>query len=414
VPIGSALIDAAHVPPLLRLPGETVRLRYSLVCTPRGDGRPCAGSGSVYARAGGADFRPLPLARDEDSKDGRYYADVTPDIAGSPDGFAYYAVLRDDVTGARVTVPSGGAAAPHESLTLRAPVTIELGPHPFGDTRAPSAKVVEAAWGSDPDDVGLAGSRELGFSGPPSFDVGPDGVVDVLDPINRRVVRWRQHHVDDIPLDVPPGLSDFTAAADGGFDVLEPAGVLRHFRADGRPAWSQKLADRTWARLDHGPRGPVVFQDPAEQWLPAADASLPLSRSAQAHAAQNGRPLANGHELLVDRVGVSELRIAETAGRSILRSWRITSATPLGEVQLAEPEGNRVVVVTRAYTDDRDEFLVLVLDRDGLAARFAVDSASFTETAPLARFRLASGALYRLRTTPAGMSIDRFDLEVPR
>jgi hypothetical protein len=55
-----------------------------------------------------------------------------------------------------------------------------------------------------------------------------------------------------------------------------------------------------------------------------------------------------------------------------------------------------------------------LLDRDGLAARFSVASDSWTETAPLARFRFARGALYRLRTTPAGMSIDRFDLEVPQ
>jgi hypothetical protein len=46
--------------------------------------------------------------------------------------------------------------------------------------------------------------------------------------------------------------------------------------------------------------------------------------------------------------------------------------------------------------------------------RFSVASDSWTETAPLARFRLARGALYRLRTTPAGAFVDRFDLEVPQ
>jgi hypothetical protein len=118
--------------------------------------------------------------------------------------------------------------------------------------------------------------------------------------------------------------------------------------------------------------------------------------------------------LLVDRVGDGELRVAQLRGNGLLRSWRVTSATPLGEVQLAEPHGNGVVVVTHAYTDDRDEFLVLVLGDRGLAERFAVASDSWTETAPLARFRLAHGALYRLRTTPAGAFVDRFDLEVPQ
>ena len=414
-PAGLALIDAAHVPPLLRLPGEPVRLRYSLVCTPRDDGRACDGSGTVYVRAGVAgQFQPLSLVRGDESKDGRYYVDVPPEIAASPDGFSYYAVLHDDTTGAGVTVPTGGAEAPQLSLPLSDPVPVALGRHEFGDTRAPSAQVVDAAWGSGPDDVGLAGSRELGFSGPSSFDVEPDGTVDLLDSVNQRVVRWRQHQVDRVPVAVQPGLADFAAESNGGFDVLEPPGLLRRLRADGTPVWAQKLADRTWAKLEQGASGPVVFQDPAEQWVPMADDAGPLSRSAQARAAHNGKQLANGHELLVDRVGESELRVAETAGRSVLRSWRITSDTPLGEVQLAEPEGNRVLVVTRAYTDDTDEFVVLLLDRAGVAARFAVDSASWTETAPLARFRLAHGRLYRLRTTPGGMSIDRFDLEVPQ
>ena len=59
-------------------------------------------------------------------------------------------------------------------------------------------------------------------------------------------------------------------------------------------------------------------------------------------------------------------------------------------------------------------FVVLVLGSYGLVQRFSVASGSWTETAPLARFRLARGRLYRLRTTPAGAFVDRFDLEVPR
>jgi hypothetical protein len=141
---------------------------------------------------------------------------------------------------------------------------------------------------------------------------------------------------------------------------------------------------------------------------------VPLTRAAQARAARDGRPLTGGHELVVEHAGTGELRIAETAGRSVLRSWRIVSETPLGEVQLAEPRGDAIVVVARVYTDDRDEFVVLVLDRDGLAGNFSVASDSWTETAPLARFRLAAGGLYRLSTTPTGTAVDRFDLEVPQ
>ena len=73
-----------------------------------------------------------------------------------------------------------------------------------------------------------------------------------------------------------------------------------------------------------------------------------------------------------------------------------------------------MIVVTKTYADDRDEFVVLILDRTGLAESFSVASGSWTETAPLARFRLSPAGLYRLRTTESGVSIDRFDLEVPR
>jgi hypothetical protein len=73
----AALIEAAHVPPLLTLRGEAVRLRYAIVCAPRDDGLPCHGSGTVYMRtAQSGPFRALALRREEDSNEGRYYADV--------------------------------------------------------------------------------------------------------------------------------------------------------------------------------------------------------------------------------------------------------------------------------------------------------------------------------------------------
>ena len=404
---GPALIDVTHVPPVLTVRGEPVRLRYGLVCTPRDDGLPCNGSGTVYARAGRTGiFHAFPLQRGDESKDGRYFLDLPESLAGSPDGFSYYAVLHDDATGATVTVPSGGADAPQISLPLGDPETVALGRHVFGNTREPDANAAHASWGSGADDVGLAGSRELGLTGPSSFDVEPDGTVDMLDSVNDRVVRWHGGSRQRIPLDGPLELADFAAEPDGSFDVLDERSTLRRYRRDGTQKWAQKLADRTWAKLG---AGASVLQQPSEQWMPVADNGTPLTRVEQkreAHTANRG--------LLVDRVRESELRIAQLRGNAPLSSWRITSDTALGEVQLAEPLGKGVVVVTRAYTDDRDEFVVLVLGDRGLAGRFSVASSSWTETAPLARFRLARGSLYRLRTTESGAFVDRFDLEVPQ
>jgi hypothetical protein len=401
------VVDATHVPPALTVPGEPIRLRYGLVCAPRDDALPCDGSGTVFLRAGqSGPFRPYPLRRGEESKDGRYFLDVPTAIADSPGGFSYYAVLRDDASGATVSLPSGAADAPQVSVPLGDATEVALGRHAFGETRAPSTGVAAAGWGSGPGEVGLAGSRELGFTGPSSFDVEADGTVDVLDSVNGRIQRWSRGRHDAVPLGRPAELADFAAEPEGSFDVLDPDDTLRRYGPDGSERWAQRLRDRTWAKLD---RGGEVLQEPSEQWTPLAANGTPLPQAEQSRAAR-----AQHHGLLVDRVGEGELRIAQLHGRAPVRSWRIRSETPLGEVQLAEPDGNGVVIVTHVYTDARDEFVVLVLDDHGVAQRFSVAADSWTETAPLARFRLERGSLYRFRTTPAGAFVDRFDLEVPQ
>ena len=78
----------------------------------------------------------------------------------------------------------------------------------------------------------------------------------------------------------------------------------------------------------------------------------------------------------------------------------------------AEPQGGNLVVVARVYSDEHDEFLVLVLGPKGLVHSFAVDSADWAETAPVSRFRLVGRALYRLGSSPSTVFVDRFDLEV--
>ena len=127
-----------------------------------------------------------------------------------------------------------------------------------------------------------------------------------------------------------------------------------------------------------------------------------------------GRPLMNGLALVVERRGAAEIRIAEIVGNAVVRGWRIAGATPLGEVQLAEPLGNRIVLVAKTYSEDRSEDIVLVLDRTGIVQTFSVDPHEWAESAPLARFRLDGSSLYQLGSAPSGAFVDRFDLEVQR
>jgi hypothetical protein len=420
--LGNAFVDGAHVPPALTRRGEPITLRYAIVCTPRADLRPCDGSGDVHVRRGqsGA-FQTIPLLRGDDSKHGRYFAEVPEAIASAPEGFSYYAVLRDDATGATTNLPAGGADAPQRSLPLPDPVTVQLDGDDFGRPTSVGRRVVTTTWGSDRNQLGLAGSKELGFVGPASFDVQPDGDVLVLDQVNRRVVRWSHGRAADAtPADVAGTLADLATDPDGSFYVLEPptrdvAGPrLEAFTPAGALRWSQPLAQRTWSKLVHGPNGPLVQAQPAEQWLPLARDGAPVAAAAQVRGAELGRALGAGRELVVDRVGTSELRIAETAGHVLRRSWIVTSAIPLGEVQLAEPYSGGALVVVRRYTDSADDFVALVLAPSGLRRRFAIDSAGWAETAPLARFRLSGSALYQLGSTATGAYVGRFDLEVAR
>ena len=145
--------------------------------------------------------------------------------------------------------------------------------------------------------------------------------------------------------------------------------------------------------------------------MPVAAAGSPVGPDGQRRGGRAGRLHGGGIEVIV--LGHSnEIRVALVGSAGVHRSWRITSETKLAEVQLAEPLGNHLVVVTRVYSDDRDQFVVLVLDRSGVRRTFALESAEWAESAPLARFRLVGSSLFQLGSTPAGVFVDRFDLEV--
>jgi hypothetical protein len=400
-------LEASHVPRALTLPGEPATLRYAIVCAPREDGRPCAGSGEVYMRAGQAgSYERIPLVRGDDSSEGRYFAEVPPALASSRTGFSYYAVLHDDASGASVTVPAGGAAAPDRSLPLGDATQVDLGRTSSALLADADTRVLHASWGSEPGAGGagrLAGAR-----------IRRPGLVRRRRGRNRhaprsgeracRAVGSRARRDGDARGERRPGRLRRRARRDDGRPrAAEPSDsrpLLRSFRGDGTARWTQRLADRTGQSSRSGPRADVL-QQPSEQWLPAAEQGTALDRGAQAARGRPGRPLAHGREVVVDRVGSSELRIAELAGNAVVRSWRVTSETPLGEVQLAEPRGNELVVVLKTYTEVRAEYVVLALRQRGAAERFSVEPSEWAESAPLARFRLAGSSLYQLGSTAA-------------
>ena len=420
-PATRGVLDVTHSPTLLRAPDDPEGLVYEAHCAPAGVEDPeaeCDVAGSVFVRApGSGSFRQLQLVRSEDSGV-RLEAQVPRSLLGEA-SFEYFAVVSSPDAKASVTVPAGGAAAPTVSRRLGRAVPVSLGRHPFAGARAPGKRVAKAPWGNGALEAGLEGGRTSGPIGTSSFDVDDAGAVVVLDHAHRKLLRWGPASLGPVrvPISVNGTIADIAMASDGSYYVLETTSrekrnpLVRRFDADGRELEAIETAERGPAQIRMGPDGPLVLSRPSHHWMPALISGAPASPGAQRRRGRDARTLPSGTEVVVQRVG-NEVRLATLAGGSLTRSWRITSDTSLGEVQLAEPVGGRFVTVVRVYTESSDEFAVLLLDRRGLVSRTTVSPSEWAEGAPLGRFRLAGASLYRLGTSPAGVFVDRFDLEV--
>jgi hypothetical protein len=416
-----SLLEATHLPPLLVMSGEPVSLAFDVHCAQAGVEDPeqsCRLSGSLFVRGASAGpFRELALAEDDAAGLRRVDAAVPDVVAHDPKGFEYYAEIEASGSGDRVRVPAGADAAYHTYVARNA-VAVELPPRPFGSVRRGS-RVISARWGDGPLQVGLESGPNADPIGASSFDVDASGTVVLLDEAHRRALRFAPtaHVPEVIPLAIDGHLADLTIDENESMDVLEsvapPGGgpFVRRFDRAGRSLGAVETAERSPSQIRMGPNGPVVLEHPSHLWVPVAANGVSLRPADQLRHGRVGHPLRSGAEVVVHRT-VNELRLALVSRGRIQTSWRIASPAHLGEVQLAEPLDDRLVVVVRAYDEHSDEFRVLVLDRRGPVQQFAVESADWAETAPLSRFRLIGGSLYQLGSDPAGAFVDRYDLEV--
>jgi hypothetical protein len=418
-----AVFDATHLPPLLRVSPGSVELAYDVHCATSSDETGEAGcdvGGTLFVRAAGDDsFTPLALERRSHDGVRQLVATVPQPVASAAPGFEYYAALEALELKQRLVVPEGGPAAPHVSRRLEGSVEVDLGRHAFGDLRRSGVRVASASWGDGPADVGLEPGRNLTPIGASAFDVDPRGNVLVLDQVHRRVLRFTRGTAKPaaIPVSVNGTLADLVSADDGTLYVLEttaPPGnnpKVRRFDDGGRELEAIETAERAPSQIRIGVQGPVVLGGSSHHWLPIMVSGTPATPGEQATRGRAGRRFRGGVEVVVFR-HENEVRVALVSGTTVIRSWRLTSDSPLAEVQLAEPVGQRLVLVVRAHDGARDEFAVLVLGRSGLVDHFAVGTADWAETAPLGRFRLVGHSLYRLGSTAAAAFVDRFDLEV--
>jgi hypothetical protein len=405
VPENASPGEILHTPPLLVPAGEPVDINFDAVC-PQGDepGADCERSGSLFVRADGeTSFAELPLEED----DGMLGAVVPAPYSGGT-GFDYYARL--DVDGTALTLPEGAAEAPQHAWTLRDWTTVDLGDEDFGSTRAPDSVALDLGWGNGPGSVGLDSGPEQARIGPSAFDVLPDGSLVVLDQVNRRLLVGRSDGTRELPVEFEGGEGDLAVGSDGTVYVLDVTAspVVRSYAADGDPVAITALAAKSADMLRAGPGGPLVHAYPSEMWLPTGAGRPPLSMDAQLTAARPERAV--GSAGVVVSASPAAARFALVSGARVLDAWVVRSATGLGEVQLAEPYRDGLLVVVRVWDEKRAEFRVLRLTPTGLAESFAVERAEWAESASLSRFRLHGNVLYQLRSTQEGAQIATFEI----
>jgi len=405
----SPQFDVLYRPPTFVSRGTPTKLRYETVCPLTGPPKPgfCRPGGVLHVRrTGAAGFDAIPLTT---VRQGLATATV-PAAYSAGSGFEYYAELHVE-RGGSATVPRGGAAAPQRSWAIDHWTTVDLGRHEFGKTR-PGRAVVEAGWGKGPRKVGL--QRGVG---PSAFSVVPHVAIVVLDQLNRRLAVY--------PLGDPSrpryvrirflgGEGDLAIASDGTAYVLDGGNPRTHvpfvraYSRGLRPLAETRVAEAPSNRLAIGPTGAIVHA-PSEQWLPVGEGRRLLSPDEQERRALPARTLPDGRELVV-MASRAEARLALFGPRGAVASWRITSATPLGEVQLAEPDGRGLLVVLRVRTARRAEWQVLQLTGRGLAGSFSAQPVEWADAGSGARFRVSGRYLYELRSGRSSIEVARYRL----
>ena len=406
--------EILHTPPLLVPRGQAVELDFEVVCARSADepGAGCSPKGSVHLRGvGDQEYTDVPLVAD---RDGRLSATLGPDYTLGA-GFDYYVDIEDGRGGSQ-SLPPGGQDVPQHVWTVSAETTVDLKAHVFGGTRAPGRIVARAEWGRGDRELGLDSGPEQARIGPSAFDVGADGSLVVLDQVNQRLAVYPSvGSPRHLPIPFDGGEGDVAVGGDGTIYVLDDGGgmtptpVVRSFDGDGWPIAGTPIAEPVADMIRIGPDGPVVHSYPSELWYPTGSARPPLSPTRQAELARPGRAVARGAEVLVHATP-SQARFALVRNGQVEHSWLLTSSTNLGEVQLAEPYGDGLLVVLRLWTETQAEFSVLRLEPDRLADSFSVARAEWAESAPLSRFRLHGNTLYQLRSDSSGVEIAAFEI----
>jgi hypothetical protein len=402
--------EILHTPPLVVKQDEPVELTFDVVCGMREDrpGSRCSPSGTFYARASGAhEFDALALSKEP----GGLLSAKLPSRYTSGSGFDYYVEIEDG-WGASERLPKGGVDAPQRVWTISDWSNVALGPIATRPTRLPDFVQASFSWGKGDSALGLDSGREQSRIGPSAFDVAPDGSLVVLDQVNRRLVVMNRGKQRAFPIAFAGGEGDLAVGHDGTIYVLDAGGAapsVAAFNPAGNLITETPLAEPVADMVRAGPSGPIVHAYPSEMWLPTGPGRPPLTPEQQVAGARAARSVDLGVGVVVSATP-TEARLALARGDRVVHAWLLRGSASLGEVQLAEPYGDGLLVVVRVWSEKSAEFRVLRLAPGGLVESFVVDRAEWAESASLSRFRLRGSTLYQLRTAPNGVEIAAFKI----
>ncbi|HEY1330559.1 MAG TPA: hypothetical protein VGH10_03690 [Actinomycetota bacterium] len=413
------LLRIYYTPPILVRAGERVRFPVDVVCATAA-GRACAATLTASAATGASGaWRSVTVG-------------ATPDLLVDLSAAASRAIgearaaradtgTSTDVVrfalSARAQGRSSALGFASEEGALRFYVTDSLpslrvpdrgfGPGRHGRT------VLFLPWGSGPLRAGLAPGSQSPTLGPSSFDVDARGRVYLLDQEQARLAVFLGGRlVRQAPVSVPPP-ADLAVGPRGRAWILSRAPgssdlVVRAIDPNGSVGSPIPVDSQIVGQIRMAGGRPFVHAFPLDAWVPVdAGASRPAA------PLTTGMPV-GGSRSLLGVVTEASVRLGTVAGDAVSDAVELRFPAQLGELALSAPDGHGGYWAVQHVSRDRpaaDAYDVVHVAGDRLRGAFEIAGGGFALTAPLSRFRLgADGALYELRTSPAGLRIVRFDI----
>jgi hypothetical protein len=292
--------------------------------------------------------------------------------------------------------------------------TAELPDVRFGDTRA-GTPVLTLPWGSGSMRAGIALGNEAAVLGPSSFDVDARGRVFLLDSEQHRLAVFdRGRLLRSVTVRTGPR-SDVAVAADGVAYVLSRDAASEHLvvnaiSRDGTVAEDERVGTGIPGAIRTQGNAAFVYALPVDAWLPVPGTGATTDPPGPA----TGQPIGGGRELL-RVVREHSLRLGTAAGDTVADAVEVVSGHLLGAAPLVAPDGSggywAVVHVWRQRPRPADQFQALHVSGGRVVETFAMPRRQFAQEGSLSSFRMGGdGALYQLRTGPAGMRVVRYEI----